>query len=95
MPYQPQNVKRSNLNLYKRLLRSKEWKMLRAQVLLEETDCARCDLEVDKQLSGNEPLGPNVDHKIPFSERPDLFFDRTNVRLTHKRCNQEKDWRWN
>lgn len=53
-----------------------------------ERDGGRCHLcrkRVDMTLSGNDRMGPTIDHLIPVSAGGDDVI--TNVRLAHRSCN--------
>jgi 5-methylcytosine-specific restriction endonuclease McrA len=71
-----------------------KWKAFRRNYLSQidpaDAMCAKCDERVDLSLSGAHPMGPTLDHIIPFSVRPDLEYDETNIQLMHRRCNQSK-----
>ncbi|WZU31757.1 hypothetical protein Rruber_01219 [Rhodococcus ruber] len=67
---------------------------LRARVLAEEDVCALCRRPVDKTLTLGpdgkpHPWSPEVDEIVPYS-RGGSVLDRSNVQLTHRRCNQRK-----
>lgn len=62
------------------LYSSPRWKELRARVLKEEPVCRVC----------GERASTEVDHVEPASKRPDLFFDRANVRGICEPCHKAK-----
>ncbi|WP_442802260.1 HNH endonuclease [Rhodococcus sp. PD04] len=67
---------------------------LRERVLAEEDVCALCGLAVDKTLTNGpdgkpHPLRGEVDEIVPVS-RGGSPFERANVQLAHRRCNQRK-----
>lgn len=47
--------------------------------------CHLCAKRVDMTLSGNDRMGPTIDHLIPVSAGGDDVI--TNVRLAHRSCN--------
>lgn len=47
--------------------------------------CHLCSKRVDMTLSGNDRMGPTIDHLIPVSAGGDDVI--TNVRLAHRSCN--------
>jgi hypothetical protein len=69
---------------------TQRWKRLRAEVYRTESDCYICGLAVDFQAKSWEPWAPNADHVVPVELRPDLAFERSNVRLAHRACNSSK-----
>ena len=72
---------------------SREWKKARQRVLNEENDrCGLCLRTVDKSLKTPHPGSPEVDHIIPLSLGGDPY-DRSNLQLVHKYCNQSKGGR--
>ena len=66
------------------------WRTLRAQVLAEEVVCGICGQWVDKSLAYRHPLSAQVDHVIPVSVAPQLVMVRSNLRLSHRRCNRQR-----
>jgi 5-methylcytosine-specific restriction endonuclease McrA len=44
---------------------------------------------VDVRLSGNHPLGPTVDHRVPATDAAS-FWAAANWSLMHRRCNSAK-----
>lgn len=69
---------------------SREWRKARQRVLNEEEDrCGECLRTVDKTLKSPHPSSPEVDHIIPLS-RGGAPYDRSNLQLVHKWCNQKK-----
>lgn len=62
---------------------------LRRRVLAEETHCGLCGQPVDRTLHHNDPGAPEVDEIIPVSLGGDPLA-RSNVRLTHRLCNQRR-----
>jgi 5-methylcytosine-specific restriction endonuclease McrA len=59
----------------------RRWRRLLAQVLDEDGDiCWLC----------GKPGATSGDHVIPVSVRPDLEFERWNVRPCHVRCNTRR-----
>lgn len=67
---------------------------LRARVLAEEDVCALCRRPVDKTLrlgpdGRPHPLSAEVDEIVPVS-RGGSPYERANVQLAHRRCNQRK-----
>lgn len=65
------------------------WKRARRIVLSEEENCGLCGKPVDKTLPPRTPSSPEVDHKIPL-EKGGHPYDRSNLMLVHKYCNQKK-----
>lgn len=59
---------------------------LRRRVLLEESICWLCGLDVDVSLPHGLPSSPEVDEVIPVAMGGDPF-DRANCRLAHRACN--------
>jgi 5-methylcytosine-specific restriction endonuclease McrA len=80
MPWKP------NDNL-RRKKKTQAWRNLRDYVIREEDWCGVCGQVVDKNLSGDELLGPTAGHIISVRERPDLELVRSNVELQHRICN--------
>lgn len=66
---------------------SKRWNQIRAEILSVHDVCGICGESVDTSISGRLPDGPTVDHIVPVA-RGGAFFDRSNLRLTHRACNQ-------
>lgn len=60
---------------------------VRARVLAEEDICALCGMPVDKTLKTPDPGSPEVDEIVPVRDGGDPY-DRSNCRLTHRRCNR-------
>lgn len=61
------------------------WRIIRKQVIAEETHCGFCDQPVDKSLRAPHPLSASVDHIV--RRRDGGGNERANLRLTHYRCN--------
>ena len=61
-----------------------EWRRLSKQVVEEEGECAYCG------TAGSEanPLG--ADHVLSAKARPDLRFERSNLRCACRTCNSTK-----
>ena len=53
-------------------------------------ECGVCHGFVDKRLDGRHPMGPQVDHKVPFEAGTVSFWNTDNWQLVHARCNQRK-----
>lgn len=70
-------------------IKGRAWQALRLRVIAEEDTCHLCHRPVDKTLSGRDPFGPTVDHRIPRSQGGPLL-DRSNLALAHLRCNAAK-----
>lgn len=66
------------------------WERLKAQVFAEETHCHCCRSPVDQTLPHNHPKARSVDHLIPRDKRPDLAYERGNLRLAHRGCNSTR-----
>lgn len=66
------------------------WRRVRAQVLFEEPNCAGCGITLDLSLPRDHPRAAQVDHKIPFSIRPDLQYERHNLQAMCRTCNRDK-----
>jgi 5-methylcytosine-specific restriction endonuclease McrA len=64
-------------------------RQLRARVLREESFCALCGQIVDKTLNYLDPAAPEVDEILPVSLGGSPY-ERANVRLTHRLCNQKR-----
>ena len=64
-------------------------RQLRARVLAEEDTCWLCEAPVDRTLKTPHPMSPEVHELIPVSKGGDPL-DRSNCRLTHRRCNQRQ-----
>lgn len=62
---------------------------VRRRVLFEETNCWLCGERVDKTLPSGTPASPEVDEILPVSLGGDPY-DRANVRLAHRLCNQKR-----
>lgn len=59
---------------------------VRRRVLAEEHDCWICEQPVDKTLKTPHPDSPEVDEVVPVKDGGSPF-DRSNCRLSHRRCN--------
>lgn len=70
------------------------WRQLRAQVIAEETHCWLCKQPVRKDIPYPHPLSPSVDHVAEAADNPRLFHARSNLRLTHLRCNLSRGGRY-
>ena len=64
-------------------------RQVRARVLAEETHCGICGQAVDKTLNHLDPLAAEVDEIVPVS-RGGSPYERDNVRLAHRVCNQRR-----
>lgn len=62
---------------------------VRAQVLREEDHCWLCGEQVDTKLKAGLPSSPEVDEILPVSLGGNPY-DRTNCRLSHRLCNQQR-----
>lgn len=62
---------------------------VRRRVLAEEDTCWLCGGPVDKTLPHGLPGSPELDEVVPVSLGGSPF-DRRNVRLAHRRCNQRR-----
>lgn len=62
-----------------------QWRLIRAQVIAEETNCGFCDEPVDKSLKWPNPWSPAVDHRV--RQEHGGTRDRDNLRLSHLGCN--------
>lgn len=51
--------------------------------------CHLCGRKIDKNLSGDEWMGPTVDHLIPISD-DDGHDVRSNVAIAHRSCNLKR-----
>lgn len=72
--------------------RYKSWKKresIRKWLLSTQDRCALCGKEIDKTLKTPHPMSPEVDEIIPISKGGDPY-DRDNVQLVHRICNQRK-----
>lgn len=65
------------------------WTKLKAQVFAEETHCWWCHKPVNQALPRTHPMSRTVDHLVELWEGGDPL-DRTNLRLSHRRCNSRK-----
>ena len=59
---------------------SRQWRLLRDQVLSEEPFCREC----------RSPFADQVDHIVSIEERPDLAFERTNLQRLCLDCHGRK-----
>jgi hypothetical protein len=64
-------------------LTSRRWRRLRDQVVREEPMCRL-------QLPGCTRLSTTGDHIVPVAHRPDLKFERFNVRGSCSHCNMHR-----
>lgn len=62
---------------------------LRQRVLNEEKNCWLCGDAVDVGLGAGTPESPEVDEILPVSLGGNPY-DRANVRLAHRLCNQKR-----
>lgn len=62
---------------------------LAARVKAEESVCGRCGKPIDPDLHWQHPQAFTLGHIIPYSQRPDLALDRSNVRAEHRSCNRD------
>ena len=62
---------------------------IRRWVLATQDHCALCGKPVDKSLRTPHPMSAEVDEIIPVSKGGSPY-DRDNVQLTHRSCNQRK-----
>jgi hypothetical protein len=62
---------------------------LKARVFASEDRCALCDEPVDKALSHLDDRGPVLDEDVPIA-RGGSPYERANVHLMHRACNQWK-----
>lgn len=62
---------------------------IRRWLLSTQDVCALCHKPIDKTLKTPDPLSPEVDEIIPISKGGDPY-DRNNVQLVHRICNQRK-----
>src|SRR5688572_24202800 len=67
-------------------LKTEVWQRLRARVLAASNICGICKQPIDLNLSGRDPMGPTVNHRIPRSEGGDVF-DIRNLEPAHLKCN--------
>jgi len=49
--------------------------------------CHLCNKKVRRDLSGDHPDGPTIDHLVPVSDRDNCRNTAKNVALAHRRCN--------
>jgi 5-methylcytosine-specific restriction endonuclease McrA len=63
------------------------WNKLRARVFAEEELCWICGGWVDQELPRTHPMSRTVDHIVQLCFAPELALDRSNCRLSHRRCN--------
>lgn len=53
--------------------------------------CSLCGAAIDYRADRRrDPLSLHVDHVVSRKQRPDLAYDRANVRPAHRRCNLSK-----
>lgn len=66
------------------------WRRTRLKVIAR--DNAVCQICGGICITGMHlhPLNAEVDHIIPAEDRPDLFFEPTNLRTVHKQCHAQK-----
>ena len=62
---------------------------VRRWVLATQDNCALCGKPVDKALKTPHPMSAEVDEIIPVSKGGSPY-DRNNVQLVHRICNQRK-----
>lgn len=62
---------------------------IRRWVLATQDHCALCGKPVDKSLKTPHPMSAEVDEIIPVSKGGSPY-DRDNVQLAHRSCNQRK-----
>lgn len=62
---------------------------IRRWLLSTQDTCALCGMPIDKTLKTPDPLSAEVDEIIPISKGGDPY-DRNNVQLVHRICNQRK-----
>lgn len=74
------NVRRANGSARDKLV---------AQVKREENVCHLCGRDVDTSLPAGRPDSPEVDEIIPVS-RGGNPLQRSNTKLSHRRCNQQR-----
>lgn len=63
-------------------------KQVREDARLRRLACGICRQALDFSLTFPDADAVEVDHIVPASIRPDLFFVRSNVRCVHSRCNK-------
>ncbi|MGY1736860.1 HNH endonuclease [Geodermatophilus sp. SYSU D00684] len=49
--------------------------------------CWHCQQPIEWDAPAGDPAAYELDHVVPVSARPDLTFDPTNGRPSHRRCN--------
>lgn len=49
--------------------------------------CHLCGQAIPEGVGWRDPLAFEADHILTVSERPELAFDLTNLRPSHRRCN--------
>ena len=54
----------------------------------DEWQCKICGDAVDRELDGNDPMGPTIDHIMPIAKGGGHIWD--NVQLAHRTCNEMK-----
>lgn len=70
--------------------RTAAWRVIRKAILAEENDlCGICRRPVDKEAPARLPFSPEIDHVIPLDAGGPPY-ERWNLQLTHKICNQNK-----
>lgn len=68
--------------------RGTSWNRKRDRIIKEQSYCFLCGDLVDKDLPGNDPMGPSVDHLIPVSKGGSD--DPENLYLSHLSCNKRR-----
>lgn len=68
--------------------RSSSWNRKRDRIIRENNYCFICGDVVDKDLPGNDPMGPSIDHLIPVAKGG--TDDPENLYLAHLLCNKSR-----